>query len=137
MQLTSTIIAGTIVATPLAVVLSALLPEPQPIQVHALQFDGGQIVQSRTVTFAGDVFFARWEAQVEDATSGEIICQGSGTWNYKVGYLDARMPLARWVGQTDCTYESLPEGDYVPVASWYWGSDQTSFRGDTFTKKEN
>lgn len=108
--------------------------QPPPIEVHYLKFDGANIIQSRTVEGEGEKFFAKWQAQIEDAQTGEIVCEGSGSWNYAVGTIDVEMDLPRWVGQEDCTFEALPSGRYVPVATWYWGSDQTSHKGQVFEK---
>lgn len=105
-----------------------------PIQVHDLEFSGEQMVQTRTVVADGGKFFAKWQAQIENTDTGAIVCEGSGSWNYETGTIAAAMSLPRWVGQDSCTYESLPDGKYVPVATWYWGSSQTSHKGQEFVK---
>jgi hypothetical protein len=112
------------------------IPEPKPIEVHSLHFDGSVMVQDRTVTTDGDVFFARWEAKLIDAYSGDLIpgCKGGAPWNYTAGHKVAEMPLEVWVGSETCTFESLEPGAYKAVASWYWGTDQTSATSPAFTK---
>lgn len=128
------LIGGTVIAGLASLAASPFLPSVPPIQIHALMLRDGKVIQSRTVTADGEKFFAKWQAQIEDAETGAIVCEGSGSWNYDVGKMDVEMTLERWVGQDDCTYESLPDGEYVPVATWYWGSDQTSYKGQEFTK---
>lgn len=130
-----TVIGGAFLAIAASVVVNPLIPETSPIKVHGLEFDGTQMVQSRTVTTDGDKFFAKWSAQIEDSQTGDIVCQGSGSWNYSAGYLDASMPLQVWVGDDACTFESLPNGRYTPIATWYWGSDQVSYTGKEFEKR--
>lgn len=134
MHVTQTIIGAGLLSALIAPVVSIFIPDIPPIVVHDLAVDGGMVTQSRTVTVDGDKFFAKWEAQIENAETGDIVCKGSGSWNYEVGTMDAKMDLQTWVGQEGCVYDSLPNGRYVPVATWYWGSDQTSHKGQEFVK---
>lgn len=116
----------------LSVVVGAILPELQPIEVHALTYSDGIIHQERTITADGDIFFASWKAQILDADTMGVVCEGQGTWNYPVGYKVADIPLAEWVGQDSCTPDSLPAGEYIPRAVWFWGSDQSTQTGEVF-----
>lgn len=108
---------------------------PQAIVVHDLHYENGHIVQDRTVSADGDYFFAGWRAQINYASTGSPVpgCQGDGQWNYPVGRREFNIPLSEWVGSDQCTPDSLdPALDYVPVATWFWGSDQEVHTGGAF-----
>jgi hypothetical protein len=64
-----------------------------------------------------------------DANTGEQVCAGDGSWPYSGGPEVVQFPLDQWVG-AEC---DLGPGEYVPVAAWYRGTDQTSFPGQPFT----
>ena len=138
MAATQTIFTGSIGGLVLAGFLSAVLPQPKPIVVHSLTFKDGMMHQDRTVTVEdGEVFFARWEAKVVDAYSGDLIpgCKGGGVWNYTKGHKVYVDTLENWVGSEACTYESLEPGAYKGVAAWYWGTDQTSQTSEPIVKE--
>lgn len=113
--------------------LGAVLPDVRPIEVHSLTYTDGIIQQERTITADGDVFYAHWTADILDAETMESVCEGGGSWDYPVGYAVAKIPLADWVGDENCTPENLSPGTYIPRAVWLWGSDQTTQTGDPFT----
>lgn len=117
--------------------LSLVLPDVSPIEVHSLQYSSGTMVQSRTVHAEGEFFPAEWRAEIHDADTGRPVegCTGSGFWNYQTGHLDAEMTLMRWTGSDTCTPEYLRSlgGQFYPVASWHYGNDETAKRGRTFT----
>ena len=118
-------------ATAISLVVGAALPDPPPIVVHSLTYRDGVIHQDRTVTADGGLFYATWQAEII-APDGERVCQGQGPWNYEGGRMVANLPLDVWSGDVGCL-ERLQRGvAYEPVASWYWGSSQTSKRGAKF-----
>lgn len=125
-------------AAPLIVIgtlaLDVLTPDPLPIVVHDLHYDDGMIYQDRTVIDDGNPggFYAQWVARVVDARTGDTVpgCIGEGAWTYEPGRAIKPLPLTEWVGSADC---APPPGDYIPVASWYWGYSQTSHQGPVFT----
>lgn len=106
-------------------------PAPLNIVVHDLRYEAGVMHQDRTVISQGgsDVFYAFWAAQILDAKTGEQMCAGDGSWPYAEGRKVVQIPLNEWVG-AEC---DLGSGEYIPVAAWYWGSDQTWFTGQPFT----
>jgi hypothetical protein len=114
--------------------LDVMTPAPPPIVVHDLHYDGGLIYQDRTVFGDGDPggFYAQWTARLIDASTGDTVpgCAGEGAWTYQPGRIVKPIPLAEWVGSDEC---APPPGQYVPIASWYWGYDQTSHQGQPFT----
>ena len=112
--------------------LGVVLPDVKPIVVHSLAYSDGVIHQERTVRADGDLFYATWRAEIEDST-GLAVCSGQGAWNYKSGYLVADMSVDKWTGDATCSSKLKPGVSYTPVASWFWGSDQTSKRGAAFT----
>ena len=132
-----TVIGGSIGGVFLSVAVGLFIPDPKPIEVHSLFFNGEKMLQDRTVTTDGEVFFARWEAKIVDAYSGDVIpgCKGGEPWNYTAGHKVADMTLEEWVGSEACTYESLEPGAYKGIASWYWGTDQTSASSNIFVKE--
>ncbi|MBM1556656.1 hypothetical protein JQV19_08350 [Sulfitobacter mediterraneus] len=116
--------------------LSLVLPDVSPIEVHSLKYANGIMTQSRTVSADGEFFPAEWRAEIHDADTNKPVegCAGSGFWNYQTGHLDAEMTLMRWTGSDTCTPEYLRSigGRFYPVASWHWGNDGTSKKGGTF-----
>lgn len=111
--------------------LDLLTPDPLNIVVHDLRYEAGVMRQDRTVISddGSEVFYAFWDAQVLDANTGDQVCSGNGSDVYSVGRKTAELLLHVWVG-ADC---DLPPGEYIPLAVWYWGSNQTSFAGQPFT----
>jgi hypothetical protein len=119
-------------------VLQVILPAVPPIQVQSLVYGDGIIHQTRTVTAPdGGVFWAQFHAQVIDTNTGKPapFCDGSGSWNYKAGSATYDIPLPEWVGDARCTPESLPSSCFRPVATWFWGTDQTSHAGKEWCKE--
>jgi len=95
--------------------IEGLIPTP-PIQVHKLhyvascEYQGQQyahcIVQDRTITASGDVFYMSWEASIYGADGLAVPeCTGSGSFKYPVGRKAAALPLAIWTGNG--TYDSF------------------------------
>lgn len=134
MHTAQALIGSVVIAGALSVVFDTVTPEIKPIVVHDLSFDGQTMSQDRTVTTDGDVFFARWEAQVVDVSTGDVVpwCRGGMHWNYKAGQMVYQDTLENWVGSPACTIDSLPNGEYQAVATWYWGTDQTSKSSNIF-----
>ena len=131
MSLTHTVAGVGVIAGGLVALTGLVIPEVPPIEVHALQYEAGVIHQDRTVTTESEYFFASWRAEIKDQ-SGLIVCEGGGTWNYTAGQFVAAIPLDVWVGDEGCL-ERLTAGPYTPIASWFWGSDQTTHVGEPFT----
>lgn len=107
-------------------VLSPLLPAP--ITVHSLTYQSGIVSQDRTIVTDGTSFYAQWAAAVIDTATGEAVpwCTGSGSFPYQPGHKVKEFPLAEWVGNANCTADSLNPGTYFLRASWQWGATQTS-----------
>ncbi|SLN74600.1 hypothetical protein [Roseisalinus antarcticus] len=127
--------------------------DPPPIVVHALSvtedrcsWQGveyeGCVVQQRTVHASGEFFFAAWNAAVlfDDTRRPVPGCAGDGAWQYRVGYSAAEIPLPIWVGSEDCTFEKLRatygDREFRLLASWHWGSDQSTNLSAAFTLTE-
>ncbi|MEY1555338.1 hypothetical protein AB3Y40_06850 [Yoonia sp. R2331] len=130
--MTNTFVGIAAVGGFLSFAVSAIVPEVPPITVRSLEYESGIIHQSRTITAEGPVFFATWQAEILDR-NGVIVCSGSGSWNYTVGHRIADIPLNEWVGDDGCSARLEQGAEYTPVASWFWGSDQTTHKGDPFT----
>lgn len=117
--------------------LTSILPEPKPITVHSLTYEGGAIFQDRTVTAEDEFFPAQWRAYVMDAATDKPIpeCTGEGFWPYKTGRGTFELPLAEWTGNAACTVEFLRSygGEFYPVASWHWGNDFEKATGAVFS----
>ena len=112
-------------------VVDLVTPAPPNIVVHDLHYEAGVMHQDRTVISdeGTDVFYAFWAAKIIDANTREQMCAGDGSWPYAAGRKVVQLPLDEWVG-AEC---DLGPGEYIPLAAWYWGSDQTSFTGQPFT----
>ena len=134
MHTAQALIGSVVIAGALSLAFDTVAPEVKPIVVHELSFDGQIMSQDRTVTTDGKVFFARWEAQVIDAETGDVVpwCKGGMPWNYDAGHKVYQDTLENWVGSPACTVDSLPSGQYQGVATWYWGTDQTSKSSNIF-----
>jgi hypothetical protein len=132
MHMTQMLIGTAAIAGFLQVGVSLVIPavKPPPIAVHSLTYHDGAIVQRRTVATDGP-FLAAWRAEIRDATTGEVVpgCQGSGVWRYQSGTIEAKIPIAEWVGSAACM---LPPGRYQPVAQYEAGTFSTAIRGDVF-----
>lgn len=117
--------------------LTSVLPEPKPITVHSLTYQGGAIFQDRTVIAEDEFFPAQWRAYVMDADADKPIpeCSGEGFWPYKTGRGTFELPLAEWTGNDACTVDFLRSygGEFYPVASWHWGNDFEKATGPVFS----
>ncbi len=126
---------------------------PPPITVHSLTivddrcpWQGvefhGCVVQERTVDAPGEFFFAAWNAAVlfDDTRRPVPGCAGDGAWQYRVGSSAAEIPLPIWVGSEICTFEKLRatygDREFRLLASWHWGSDQSTHLSAAFTLTE-
>ena len=115
-----------------------LLPSPPPIEVHSLVYEGGLMLQDRTVRTENDLFPASWRAAIYNAETDKPIeeCVGSGFWNYTAGRNTFPIPVDEWVGRDECTVDFLRalNVDVYGVASWHWGDDHTpTFKTEAFT----
>lgn len=117
--------------------VGTVLPEAPRIEVHAITYADGKVTQDRTVNSDAPVFRMHWSAELLDVATGETVpwCQGSGDFPYQTGRKAKTMPLAVWVGNPDCTPESLPPGRYEPLAVYAWGDKQVIGRGKVFEVK--
>jgi|GEM_PF-3892041 len=118
--------------------VGSFIPDPHPIKVHDLYFDGRNMIQDRTISASDDGEFSmQWSAKIVKAGTDEVIpgCIGSDWYIYPSGHKAAEMPLEVWVGNDLCKYDDLPPGQYEPVGSWVWGDSQVSKRGQLFTKE--
>jgi hypothetical protein len=108
------------------------MPTPSPIQVHSLRYEGGYIVQERTVEMPAVV--AEWKAEIV-TKSGEVVpnCHGSGFWRYAGGYSAPRFSVAEWVGNPLCV---IPPGEYFPRATYSNGAFEVVKRGDFFKEPQ-
>lgn len=117
-------------------VINATLPSVPPIVAHSLTYIDGTVYQDRTVTSEAEFFPAQWKSVIVDAATDRPVpgCSGSGFWPYKSGRITAEIPLDEWVGSDTCTPEYLRGlgGEYIPVASWYWGGESTEKEGAPF-----
>lgn len=115
--------------------ITSILPEPQPIVVHSLDYKDGVVYQDRTVTTDGPFFYATWAAEVIYASTGDTVrgCAGGGSWNYEPGRIVADMSLDRWTNTDNCV---LDAGTYQLVASWFWGADQEVHKSEVFEVTE-
>lgn len=131
MSMTQTILGSSVLILVGTTVVDLVTPSAPNIVVHALHYEAGVMHQDRTVipNDGSEVFYAFWAAQIIDANTGAQVCSGDGSWPYAGGRKVVALPLDEWVG-SDC---DLGPGEYVPLAAWYWGSDQTSFTGQPFT----
>ena len=97
-------------------------PEEPKIIVHSLKYSvvNGEptVTQHRTVT-AENAILARWEAKV--LQSGEIVCEGSGVWEYASGEQTATLEFDRWVGEEGCFAKLKPGVKYQLAAEYKWG----------------
>ena len=95
-------------------VIDQVTPPPPPIVVHSIRYDGGQVLQDRTVTpnGANAVKLLQWSAQVVYAGTGRPVpgCTGAGSWPYDRGRLTVQFDLPEWVGNAACTPDALPRG---------------------------
>jgi len=136
MSMTQTLIGGGAMVLALNFAVSAILPEPAPIEVHSLVYLAGEIYQERTITTDQPAFPILWTATVENADTGESViwCEGNGVNGYPPGYRVVLFrSLADWTGRDECTVESLPPGRYALRASWRWGeSNSTSAKSEPF-----
>ena len=109
-------------------------PNPPPIIVHDLRYEEGYIVQDRTITSDGP-FKAIWAAEILNKATGKVVenCTGSGSWDYEAGHKSPRIPLAEWVGNSDC---ALKRGVYIPIATYSAGEFHMVARGDEFEVME-
>lgn len=114
--------------------LQAVLPAPMPLTVNSLTYEAGIVSQDRTVVTDGTAFYAQWAAAVIDMSTGDIVpwCSGSGSFPYQPGHKVKQFPLAEWVGNANCTADSLNAGTYFLRASWQWGATQTSRDSEPF-----
>lgn len=127
--------------------------DPPPIVVHSLSVTDdrcswqgiefyGCILQERTVEGPGEFFFATWNAAVlfDDTRRPVPGCSGDGAWQYRVGSSAAAIPLPIWVGSDRCTFENLratyDDREFRLLASWHWGSDQSTHLSSAFTLTE-
>ena len=108
----------------------AILPPDPPIVVHSLEWRDGVIVQDRTVTSDGK-FTAAWQAEIRDVTTGQVVtgCYGSGVWTYAPGRIAPEIPLAEWVGNSDCR---LARECYQASATYEAGTFKTTARSPVF-----
>lgn len=134
MSMTQTMIGGTALILVGTMILDVVTPDPEAIIVHDLSYDEGFILQDRTVIAVGadGTFYAHWAARFEYAETGKNVpnCSGNGAWSYEVGRSIMPIPYREWVGNGRCELE--PGVEYVPIASWSWGANQTSFVGESF-----
>ena len=108
---------GVIVSSALIFIGSAT-PEVK-IDVTDLSYEAAHMKQTRIVTGQAPVI-ARWEAEILDGNTREVVCEGSGYWPYPVGERTARLPLDEWVGEAGC-YDSLdPNIFYQGCAIYRW-----------------
>lgn len=107
-----------------------VLPPQPPIIVHSLEWRAGVIVQDRTVTSIGK-FTAAWDAEIRDVTTGLVVpgCKGSGVWPYDPGRASHNIPLAEWVGNSECR---LARECYQAIAKYEAGTFSTSARSPVF-----
>ncbi len=134
MSATQTIIGAIALTIAGNAAIDAVLPDPSPIRVHALEYSDGMIKQDRTIKAKGEVFFMAWSAEIVDADTGLAVtdCTGSGAWNYTVGRMEFAMSLARWTGNAACADALVPGVWYYPRAVYSWGASQTSAVGERF-----
>ena len=138
MSFSQTLIGGAGVFGVAMMAFNAVLPGPENIVVHSLEFDGLNVKQDRTVTAEGSHFWASWSASVI-GPDGKALdwCVGSGSWPYETGRKSFDIPLAQWVGSESCTPESLPRNVILtPVAVWNWGDQNTTYHGKPFEVSE-
>lgn len=130
MSLTQTLAGIGVIAGGLVALTGVVIPKVPPIEVHVLEYEAGMVHQDRTVTTDAEFFHASWVAQIQDS-GGRVICTGEGSWPYSAGTRIVDIPLDEWVGDEGCL-DRLTAGPYTPIASWFWGSDQTTHVGDPF-----
>ena len=108
-----------------------VLPPGPPIVVHSIEWRDGSIVQDRTVTSDGK-FTAAWQAEIRDVATGLPVpgCYGSGVWGYEPGRIAPEIPLAEWVGNSDCR---LDIGRYQAIATYEAGTFKATARSPVFT----
>lgn len=137
MQIAQTILGGFAVlgAIQLAVINNLPSPPGDPIVVHSVALDGGRVVQDRTVS-TDATFTAKWRSEIVNDRTGEHVpwCSGSGVWDYQPGRVAPVMSLSEWVGNPECTLDSLPPGQYQPQVSFKAGEWSSGvIRGELFT----
>ena len=112
----------------------AVLPPEPPIIVHSLEWRDGAILQDRTVTTDAK-FTAAWQAEIRDVATGKAVpgCYGSGVWTYEPGRIAPEIPLAEWVGNSDCR---LGGGRYQASATYEAGTFKSTARSPVFTLGE-
>ena len=128
MSMTQTLIGTGALAAVLSAAIGLVIPDPPlppAITIHELSFDGALVTQDRTVDREGDAFLIAWAAAVYDAAGNSIRwCEGDGSFGYSTGRWKATFDLADWIGNPNCTVESLPPGTYTLRAVWSWGSQE-------------
>jgi len=128
-------LAGSFLLLAVTTAMNLVLPTPSPVVVHALRYSDGVITQERTVYTKEEVFFMSWSSEIVDVEAGLPLpdCQGTGARNYRRGHIFARLTLADWVGNTDCSPDDFEAGKwYYPRIVFAWGDDQLAFSGERF-----
>ena len=137
MSMTQTIIGGVIMVVVGSAALQGILPSPDPIVVHKLEYVDGNVLQDRSITADGP-FYISWAAQVVFANTNTIVpwCAGSGANPYPPGHKVVNFPLDDWVGSAGCSQDSLLDGEYKLVAAWKWGDETTGAESSVFIIKD-
>jgi len=140
MTVVNTVAGSAIIIGALTLGIKAIAPPSQPIVIHSLQCDSGNVIQERTVypPKSGEAaFFAHWTAVVVNAETKKPVpgCEGSDDYPYPSGYLRAEMTLQRWVKSDDCDPAKLEPGKYYLLGAWSWGHESTSATSPVFEVK--
>lgn len=127
MQVTQVLLVGGMAVGVLHFALQSVLPQPSPVAVSEMRFDGGQIVATARID-TQEPIAAVWAGHIR-SSAGDVAgrCEGSGYGIYHPGERELRFSLWR-CGADDLT----PGGVYEPVLSVIWGKDQATFIGGAF-----
>jgi hypothetical protein len=132
MSTVQAVAAGTGLAMAVSLALTAVLPAPHPITIHAITYSDGLVTQDRTVTGSAQTVFMGWAAKIVEASTGVVICSGADSFYYPTGRKVAQMPLDVWTGDPNCRPENLAPGVYYPEAVYSWADNSVTARGDPF-----
>lgn len=110
---------------------------PQGITIHSLAYQGGAIIQDRTVNGSGPTFSMAYKATISTPSNPAVaICAGSDGFPYRVGRITVTIPLDEWVNDPGCA-ERLQDGArYLPCAYWSFANVTTEACGKPFVFRE-
>jgi hypothetical protein len=135
MSVTHAALSALAVGSVVGLLASNVIPSVAPIRVNSLTYSMGRIIEDHTVAFSNEEVALGSSRAIRFADSDDLVpnCSGILDRNYLVGRFVRTAPLAEWIGDPECTPESLAPGKYVPVEIYVAGSVQVLKRGEPFT----